>query len=183
MFQQSAVVDYFEGEVRQGIEAYLCTGCFVLYHAGFEIDLKLVAIVDLIERIGRLYQVEAVIDCVAIEDSGEGFGDYGLYAHPADRPDGVLPRGAAAEILAGHDYIAFADLINKVAIQILHAMARKFGPVVGIQIPGGNDFIGIYMIPFVYMCCTHLYNLKKSLSFNRNIYVPKGTDLVCICVL
>jgi len=71
VLEQSAVVDYFECEVRQGIKAYLCAGCLVLYHAGFEIDFKLIAVVDLIERIRRLDQVESVIDCVAIEDSGE----------------------------------------------------------------------------------------------------------------
>ena len=92
VFKQSAVVDYFEGEVRQGIEAHLCAGCFVLYHAGFEIDFKLVAVIYLIRGVGRLDQVKAIIDCVAIEDSRERFCDNSLYARPVNRPDGMLPR-------------------------------------------------------------------------------------------
>jgi len=160
VFQQSAVVDYFECEVRQGIKNYIRAGRLVLYRAGFEIDLKLIAVIDPLRSVGRFDKVKAVIDCVAIEDPGERFCDNGLNAHSADRPDGMLPRGAAAEILAGYNYIALADLIDKFAVQILQAMARKLGPVVGIQVPCGDDFVCIYMVSFVYVRYTHFYNLK-----------------------
>ena len=51
VFQQTAVLDYFESKVRQRIKANLRTGCFVLYHAGFEIDIKLIAVVDFVRGV------------------------------------------------------------------------------------------------------------------------------------
>jgi hypothetical protein len=92
VFKQSAIIDYFEGEVRQRIKNYICSGGLVLYRTGFEIDLKLVTVVDLIRSVGRLNQVEAVIDSIAIEDSRKRLRDDDLDTRAADSPDSVLSR-------------------------------------------------------------------------------------------
>ena len=163
MFQQAAVVDDVEGEVRQWAEVDFLPGGFVLDYAALVVDLQLVAVVYFFECVRRFDEVEAVVDGVAIEDSGEGFGDHRLNARAVDRPDRVLSRGAAAKILARNNTIARLDLIHEVLIQILQAMPRQFGPVVRIQIPSRDDFVRIDMIPIVYVCYIHFYNLTMSL--------------------
>ena len=90
MLQQPAGVYNFEGEVGQWVKVYINTGCFVFNQALFVIDLQLITIVDFFESFLRFNQVKAVVDCIAIEDSGKCLCNNGLDACCANGPDGVL---------------------------------------------------------------------------------------------
>ena len=93
----------------------------------------------------------------------------------ADRPDGVLAARTAAEIVTGNNNIAGLYLLDKIRIEVFHAVRRKFGLVIGIQIPRRNYLIRIYMISFIYMCFSHAINLHlhfiNIFSWNQLIFL------------
>ena len=64
MFQQPAVADDLQGEVRQGHELDLGPLGLVMDHALFVVDLDLVAVCDLVQRVGQLDQVEPAVDAL-----------------------------------------------------------------------------------------------------------------------
>ena len=63
-----------------------------------------------------------------------------------DGHGGVLTGGAAAEVPAAHHNIAVPDVPDKVLVDVLHAVAGQLLGVLGVQVAGRDDDIGIHVI-------------------------------------
>jgi len=62
------------------------------------------------------------------------------------------PAGAAAEVRVGDDDIPLLHLVLEGRVEILHAVERQFGVVGGVEIPGGNDHVGVDVVPIAKYC-------------------------------
>jgi hypothetical protein len=70
-------------------------------------------------------------------------------------PYGVFPAGTAAKIITADNHVAGLAFLEKIRIQIFHAMSGQLGRIIGIQIPCWDNLIGIHVIAFINMCFGH----------------------------
>ena len=89
-------------------------------------------------------------------------GDNGPDLRSLNRPDGMLARGTAAEVIPADNHIAGLAFFHELGVQVFHAMTGQFSRIVGIEISSRNDLIGIDMIAFIYMCLCHNCSLRSS---------------------
>ena len=67
----------------------------------------------------------------------------------AARLDGdgrVLTGGSTAEVLAGHNDVARLDVVDKLLVDVFHAVGGQFLVGSRVQIPGGNDHVRVNII-------------------------------------
>ena len=95
---------------------------------------------------GALENGQAHVKGVAVEDPGEAPGDHPGDARGLQGDGGVLPGGAAAEILPGHDEIPRLHLIDKLRVRVLHGVFGQLHGVGGVEIPGRNDLVGVDVV-------------------------------------
>jgi hypothetical protein len=162
MLKQAAVFDYFQSEVRQRVKFDILAAGLVSDQARFVVDLDLVAVANLLKNVGKLDYVKAAVDRIAVENTGKRLRDDTADLCAADRPDGVLAARTAAKIVTGNDDIAGLYFLDKIRVEVFHAVRRKLGLVIGIQIPRRNDLVRIYMISFIYMCLRHFYSILSN---------------------
>ena len=89
---------------------------------------------------GRVYADED--DHVVVELTPEDI----LYRFVPDGNGGMLTRGAATEVLAGQNDVASGDFSDEIGIGVLHAVAGQFGRVRRVQVPCGDDGIGVHIV-------------------------------------
>ncbi len=90
MLQKSAVVYYLKRKVRQRLKADINIVCFIFNQAVFVINFHFIAIVDFFKRIRLFNNIKAIVNGIAIEDSGEGFCNNRLDLYAANGPDRML---------------------------------------------------------------------------------------------
>lgn len=106
-----------------------------------------IAGLDGVARFGTLQDGKTDVDRVAVENSGEGAGDDAADAALLDGDRGVLAAGAAPEVPVGHHDVALLHLLDEVLVEILHAVLGKFLVIRSIEISGGDDDIGVDIVP------------------------------------
>ncbi len=101
-----------------------------------------------VELGGDLHREQALLGAVVAEDVGETRGDHGLEAVVHQRPHGMLPRRAGAEVVARHQDVG-ADVLGVVEHEV--SVVAPFGEEAGAE-PGAldslepvrrNDLVGV----------------------------------------
>ena len=114
--------------------------------AGGRVDFHMIPGSGLGGGLGAFQDGESDVDRVAEEDPGEGRSDHGAYARRPNGDRGMLPRGAASEVFAGHDDIARLHPAGKRGVNVLHAVAAQFPGIRCVQVSGGYDPIRVDVI-------------------------------------
>src|SRR5699024_2064734 len=86
------------------------------------------------------------VDGVAVENPGEAGRDDAGRAAGLDGHGGVLPGGAAAEVPAADDDVAGLDRGGVACVNVLHAVLGQLLGRGGVQVPGGDDDVGIHIV-------------------------------------
>ena len=132
-------------ELGECLSLEALAGGEIFDHAGIEVYLDFIAIVDLAGCLWTLNDGQPDIDGIAVEDSGKGLGDDAADACRLDGDGGMLSGGAAAEVFLRYDNVTFFHIFDKVLVNILHAVSRQFCWVGRIQVSCGNDNICIHV--------------------------------------
>src|ERR1043165_9927648 len=103
--EQSAVAHHLHEVRRNRLALQRFTGSEVRDFALFEINSKRVPVADA-HRLGTDHSREAEVECVAVEEAGERFGDQRCHAKVLERGGRLLARGAGAEVAAADHDIA-----------------------------------------------------------------------------
>ena len=80
---------------------------------------------------------------------------------------GVFPGGAAAEVDPGHHHISGLHFVNEVLVDVLHAVGGQLLVVRGVQIAGGDDHVGVHVVP-VFMDGSLYVHVQTSFSCFAN---------------
>lgn len=56
-------------------------------------------------------------------------------------------RGAATEVIFGNYNVASLHVLDKVGVDVLHTVACKLLFGGGVQIPCGNNYVGVDVVP------------------------------------
>src|SRR5699024_477711 len=101
---------------------------------------------DGVGRRRALQDGQADVDAVAVEDAGKALGDDHRDAAGLDAQGGVLPAGAAAKVPAAHHHVPGLHPCDKVLVDVLHAVGGQLFGVLGVQVAGGDDDVGIDVV-------------------------------------
>src|SRR5699024_12014939 len=88
----------------------------------------------------------AVVDNDTVKSAGRGRGADHRDAAGLDAQGGVLPAGAAAEVPAAHHHVAGLHFGDKALVDVLHAVGRQLFGVLGVQVAGRDDDVGIDVV-------------------------------------
>src|SRR5262249_2464778 len=147
----SAVFDQFAGEIAQRNEARFFAVRQIAQAPGGQIDLDLIAGLRDIHSLRAFDRQEAVVDRVTEEDSRIALGDDDLDSRAAQRPDPVLARRSAAEIVARDHYVARPDPFDEGRVDVFHRVLGQFGLFVNVQVARRNDLVSVDVRAFVYV--------------------------------
>lgn len=100
-------------ELGECLSLEALAGGEIFDHAGIEVYLDFIAIVDLAGCLWTLNDGQPDIDGIAVEDSGKGLGDDAADACRLDGDGGMLSGGAAAEVFLRYDNVTFFTFLIK----------------------------------------------------------------------
>src|SRR5205085_11556384 len=110
--------------------------------AAGQVDVDHVALLGDLHDLPALHDRQPDVDGVAEEDPGERRGDDAGDPAGPDGDGGVLPGGAGAEVLVGHDDVARAHPQGGGGVEVLQAVLRQLGGVGGVEVAGRDDDVG-----------------------------------------
>lgn len=100
-------------ELGECLSLEVLAGGEIFDHAGIEVDLDFIAIVDLAGCLWTLNDGQPDIDGIAVEDSCESLSDDAADACRLDGDGGMLSGGAAAEVFLRYDNVTFFTFLIK----------------------------------------------------------------------
>jgi hypothetical protein len=118
----------------------------VFYHAGCLVDFDLVAFFDLLGCFGAFKNGQAAVEAVAEEYPREALGDDATDLVAFDRERGMFTAGTAAEVFAGHDYVAGCDFVCESPAPVFHAVDRQFLYVGCHQVSRRYNDVGVDIV-------------------------------------
>ena len=127
--------------------------------AGIKVYLNGVPCLDGIHSLRAFHDGQADVDAVAVEDAGKALGNDHRDAGGLDAQGSVLTGGAAAEVPAAHHDVTVLHVLDEILVDVLHAVAGQLLGVLGVQVAGRDDDIGIHVVrvfenrTFCVHCC------------------------------
>lgn len=165
--EQAALFDDVLNKGRKGLRLEGISSGQVGNDAGGEVHTQLIAGANLLHRFVTFQDGKADIDGVAVENAGEAGGDDTGNAGRLDGDGGVFPGGAAAEVLLGHNDVAGLHFGDKVFVDVLHAVGRQLFVGRGVEIPGGDNYVGIHIVAVFMDKALNLHIDAPPLYFRR----------------
>jgi hypothetical protein len=108
-----------------------------------KVNFQLVAIIHSQAGFGALHDRQTHVDGIPVKDAGEARRDDATDAAGLERDRRVFARRTAAEIRSGDDDVAGADEIDKILVDILHAVERQLGRIGRVQVARRDDHVGV----------------------------------------
>ena len=148
---------------------------------GIKIHLHLIASLDCLACLLTLNNGKSDIDGIAVENSGKGGGNDTAYPSRLDSDGSMFSGRTTSKVFLCHDDVAFFHLMDKLLVNILHAVGCQFCGVRGIQISCRDDTLSpnLKTCPFAaFICFSSFINLtqrvRKSFRLRHWLLPPQG---------
>ena len=123
--------------------------CLVRDDARIEVDRYDISRFDLLSRLRTFQDRQPDIDRIYVEYPCKCLGNDAVYSAGLDRYRRMLSLRSASKILAADHNIALFDLIDKVPVDVFHAVGRQFFVICRVQMSRGDYHVCIYIIPIL----------------------------------